>query len=81
MNALARLILQHLDKSGGYALPDEGLFSELSVQVRPPATRVQFDDVIIDLQEREMISHLRDSITDEKKYFIKEKGQAALRRI
>ncbi len=80
MNALARLLLKHLDLAGGHAVPEETLKSNLCDLVRPRATDMQWDDVVIDLLQREMIGFVRDEIDDTKKFYLKEKGQVALRR-
>ena len=79
MTKLARLILEHLDIVHPYALPEAGLFSELRQMIRPVATDEQWTDAIYHLLQKEMIGFQRDKISDEKKYFIKEAGQVALR--
>jgi hypothetical protein len=80
MNKLARLILEHLDKAGGHMLPEEGFYSELRQMCRPVATEDEWTDAIYLLLQKEYIGFKRDELTDEKKYFIKEAGQAVLRR-
>lgn len=76
---LSRIILEALDASAPYMLPQAGLFSEVRQQVRPLATEDEFNDAIYLLLQKEFIGFKRDAISDEKKFFIKEAGQATLR--
>jgi hypothetical protein len=79
MTKLPRLILEHLDIVHPYALPEAGLYSELRQMVRPVATEPEWTDAIYHLLQKELIGFQRDRISDEKKFFIKEAGQVALR--
>lgn len=81
MNALAKLLLKHLDVAAPYAVPEETLFTELRDLVRPVATEEQWTDTLYHLLQKEFIGFVRDDVSDEKKFFIKESGQTALRRI
>lgn len=80
MNKLARLILEHLNAAPHFMIPEGGLFSELRQQVRPVATESDWTDAIYLLVQKDFIGFLRDDLTDEKKFYIKEAGQAVLRR-
>jgi len=79
MNELKRLILEHLDTVHPYAMPEAGLYTQLRQLVRPVATEEQWTDAIYDLLQKELIGFKRSVISDEKKLFIKEAGQVALR--
>jgi len=80
MTKLARLILEHLDKAEPHMLPNDGFFSELRQMCRPVATEDEWTDATYLLLQKNFIGFKRDELTDEKKYFIKEAGQAVLRR-
>jgi hypothetical protein len=80
MTKLPRLILEHLDGIN-YMTPEPGLFSQLRQMVRPVATDEEWTDAIYFLLQKEYIGFQRDEFTDEKKFFIREAGQAALRRV
>jgi hypothetical protein len=81
VNALVKLILKHLDIAAPHMLPEETLFVNLRDMVRPVATEEQFRDAVYLLLQKEFIGFVRDELTDEKKFFIKEAGQAAYRRV
>jgi len=82
VNQARRLMLNILNQAkmqGGYSIPESTLQLEITAKVRPQLTTVEWDDLCIELQQREMIGHLRDGLDDEKKFFIKEAGETALR--
>jgi hypothetical protein len=78
MKALKLLILHHLKKADGRQVPEETLFLALSQMVRPVATKEQFVDCLLDLIKKEMIGFEEDDLTDERKFYIREKGVSAL---
>jgi hypothetical protein len=48
--------------------------------VRPVATEEQWQEAVLLLLRRELIGFIADEVTGEKKFFIREAGQTALRR-
>lgn len=72
-------ILAQAKARGGYAIPESTLKLEVPNKTRPHLTDVEWADLIIELQQREFIGHIADDLDDEKKFFIKEAGQTALR--
>ncbi len=80
-NALARLILELLDRANGYAVPETTLKESLRNMVRPPAEEEDFRDALLILNQREMIGFLNDDLTGERTFFLKEKGKAYRRSV
>ncbi len=82
VNQARRLLLNILleaRKRGGYAIPESTLKLEICSKVRPQLTDLEWDDLRIELQQREYIGHIPDALDDDKKFFIKEAGETALR--
>ena len=82
INQARRLALNILDQAkarGGYAIPESTMKLEVCAKVRPQLDDVEWDDLIIELLQREFIGYLPDGLDEDKKFYIKEAGQTALR--
>lgn len=77
---LRLLILQHLADAGDNPLPELPMFMRLRRQVVPEPERADWDEVVLDLVQRELIGFTRDGVDDGKLFFLRKKGQVALRR-
>jgi hypothetical protein len=75
-NPLAKLILESLKKAEGYLLPESTMKTQMRNMVVPPADDEDFANAFILLLERDYIGFNRDGVNDERKFFLKSKGEA-----
>jgi hypothetical protein len=79
-NALGKLILESLKRADGHTLPETTLVTTLTPMVAPPAERNDFTDSFTLLLQRDLIGFKNDEVSEERHFFLKDKGEAYVRK-
>jgi hypothetical protein len=74
-------LLGKLENVAPYALPEDSLLASLNVHVRPPCGQAEFDEHLVYLKGKGLITEMEGALGDEKpRWLITEAGMAELRR-
>lgn len=78
---IRRTILEHLEHAEPYALPEKTLRDGITLVIRPPVARAEFDDAMNYLGPRGYIRPMEDELDPSvTKWLITEAGKTLLRK-